>query len=102
MFTVAPHICWGPEKRRDCILARGDWLIVAERCSLGEKIRAIGYGLEKNLPGTNAICTFVPGVWWLEHELQTELDQPWVCAREYAGYLAERRAAKRGIGRGPL
>jgi len=41
-------------------------------------------------------------VWWLEAELQTELDQPWVCARENAGYLAERRTAKRGIGRGPL
>jgi hypothetical protein len=65
-------------------------------------MRAIGYGLEKNLPGANALCAVAPGISWLEHELQTELDQPWVRARENAGYLSERRAAKRGIGRGPL
>jgi hypothetical protein len=65
-------------------------------------MRAIGQLLQKTMPGTNAFCTSAPGVWWLEAELQTELDQPWVCAGVYAGYLAKRRAANRSIGRGPL
>ena len=58
--------------------------------------------LKETCPERYALCASAPGVWWLEAELQTELDQPWVRARDYAGYLAERRAAKSGIGRGPL
>src|ERR1700722_17793442 len=101
MFTVAPHTCSGPEKRRDCILARRNRLIVAERIVQEKRFGQMHTEL-RNLPGTDALCTSAPGLWWLEAELQTELDQPRVRAREYAGYLAERRAAKSGIGRGPL
>src|ERR1700751_455917 len=41
----------------------------------------------------------IPG---LENKLQSELDEPWVCAGVNTGYLAKRGAANGSIGRSPL